>query len=150
MKNIFEEEVVNEVIKRIERLTPETKPNWGKMNVAQMLAHLCVQYDSIYTNKYPKPNAFVRFMLKSFIKKAVVSEKPFSKNGRTAAQFIITDKREFKEEKQNLIDGIVKTQKLGASAFDGKESASFGALTAQEWNNLFYKHIDHHLTQFGV
>ena len=38
----------------------------------------------------------------------------------------------------------------GAAAYEGKESASFGVLTAQEWSNQFYKHMDHHLTQFGV
>ena len=43
-----------------------------------------------------------------------------------------------------------KTQELGRSHFDGKESLSFGPINAQEWNNLFYKHLNHHLSQFGV
>ena len=34
--------------------------------------------------------------------------------------------------------------------FEGKESNSFGPLTKGEWNNMFYKHLDHHLSQFGV
>ena len=33
---------------------------------------------------------------------------------------------------------------------DGKESFSFGKLKAQEWNNMFAKHLNHHLEQFGV
>ena len=45
---------------------------------------------------------------------------------------------------------ITKTQELGEQYFDGKESHSFGNLTSNEWNNLFYKHLEHHLTQFGV
>ena len=80
----------------------------------------------------------------------VVSEKPYSKNGRTAAQFIIADERDFETEKKRLIDFILKTQKLGEKYFDGKESHSFGVLTSNEWNTSFYKHLDHHLTQFGV
>ena len=47
-------------------------------------------------------------------------------------------------------DFIVKTQFLGASHFEGKESHSFGNLTSSEWNNMFYKHLNHHLEQFGV
>ncbi|WP_337994864.1 hypothetical protein [Polaribacter ponticola] len=49
-----------------------------------------------------------------------------------------------------MIGFILKTQELGADYFDGKESHSFGKLTEKEWNNTFYKHLDHHLTQFGV
>ena len=150
MKNIFDKEITNEVINRIAQLTPTSQPNWGKMNVAEMLAHCCVAYEMIYTSKHPRPNGFVRMMLKAFVKKAVVNEKSFAKNGRTAPQFIIVDEREFETEKKRLIAFITKTQKLGEQYFEGKESHSFGKLTAQEWNNSFYKHLDHHLTQFGV
>ena len=65
------------------------------MSVSQMLAHCCVTYEMIYTDKHPKPNKFLKMMLKLFVKNAVVSEKPFSKNGKTAPQFIISDEREF-------------------------------------------------------
>ncbi len=150
MKNIFTKEVTNEVISRIDNLEATTQPNWGKMSVAKMLTHCAVTYEMIFTDKHPKPNAIVKFILKTFIKKAVVSEKPFSKNGKTAPQFIIKEEKNFEAEKKRLINYIVKTQELGADYFDGKESDSFGELTKQEWNNLFYKHLDHHLTQFGV
>ena len=150
MKNIFEKEITNEVIKRINNLTTSTKPTWGKMSVSQMLSHCSVSYEMVYTDKYPKPNAFTKWILKMFVKKIVVSEKPYAKNGKTAAQFIISDDKEFEVEKKILIDYITKTQELGEAYFEGKETHSFGELTAVEWNNSFYKHLDHHLTQFGV
>ncbi|MCL7763557.1 DUF1569 domain-containing protein [Polaribacter sp. Z014] len=150
MRNIFEKEITNEVIKRIDNLTASTKPTWGKMSVSQMLSHCSVSYEMVYTDKYPKPNAFTKWILKMFVKKIVVSEKPYAKNGKTAAQFIISDDKEFEVEKKILIDYITKTQELGEAYFEGKESHSFGELTAVEWNNSFYKHLDHHLTQFGV
>lgn len=150
MKNIFKKEITNEVIDRINKLTPETQANWGKMSVSQMLAHCCVIYEMKFTDKHPKPNAFVKMLLKLFVKKGVVSEKPYPKNGKTAPQFIISDEREFEAEKKRLIDFINKTQELGEQHFEGKESHSFGKLSATEWNNSFYKHLDHHLTQFGV
>lgn len=150
MKNIFTKEVTNEVIGRINNLTANSQPNWGKMSVSQMLAHCCVTYEMIYTDKHPKPNAFVKMMLKLIVKKAVVSEKPYSKNGKTAPQFIIANEREFEIEKKRLIDFINKTQELGEAYFEGKESHSFGKLSANEWNNTFYKHLEHHLNQFGA
>ena len=62
----------------------------------------------------------------------------------------ITYLRDFEAEKKKLIDYILKTQQLGENAFDGKESVSFGSMTKIEWNNMIYKHLDHHLCQFGV
>lgn len=150
MKNIFTKEVTNELISRIEKLTAETQPIWGKMSIAQMLAHCCVTYEMVYTDKHPKPNAFAKFMMKVFVKKIVVSEKEYAKNGRTAPQFLIADEKFFETEKKRLIDFMNHTQDLGENHFDGKESHSFGNLTSNEWNNLFYKHLDHHLRQFGA
>lgn len=151
MKNIFEKTVSDETIQRIAKLTPQTQPLWGKMSVEKMLAHCNVTYEEIYEeHKHPKPNVFMKFILKSFIKKIVVNETPYSKNGRTAPQFIIKDERVFEVEKKRLIDFIQKTQELGEAHFDNKESHSLGKLTKTEWSNLFYKHLDHHLSQFGV
>ena len=75
MKNIFKSEITEEVINRINQLNPSSKNLWGKMNVGQMLAHCNVTYEMVYTDKYPKPNAFKKFMLKLFVKKIVVGEK---------------------------------------------------------------------------
>jgi hypothetical protein len=150
MKNVFDQADANEIIDRINKLTPSTKAVWGKMNVAQMLAHCNVTYEMVYENKHPKPGVFMKFILKSFIKPSVVTEKPYKQNGQTAPAFIITDERVFEAEKNRLIDFIKKTQQLGESNFDGKESHSFGVLNKTEWNNLFYKHLNHHLSQFGV
>jgi len=63
---------------------------------------------------------------------------------------VIKERKNFDEEKKRLIGFIQKTQQLGAEAFDGKENFSFGKLTSEEWNNMFAKHLNHHLSQFGV
>lgn len=150
MKNIFNNAVVTETINRIDKLTPDTKPLWGTMSVSKMLAHCNVAYELVYEDKHPKPNALMKFFLKFFVKATVVGEKPYKKSIMTAPAFIIKDEREFNKEKARLIDHIMKTQQLGESYFDQKESHSFGVLSKSEWNNMFYKHLDHHLQQFGV
>ncbi|GAB3230643.1 DUF1569 domain-containing protein [Algoriphagus aestuariicola] len=150
MKNIFDPLVTSELVERINQLKPESPALWGEMSVDQMLAHCNVAYEMAFTNKHPKPNALMRFLLKSFVKKGVVNEVPYSKNIRTAPAFIIADRRDFQEEKDRLIKYLEHTLALGRDHFEGKESLSFGKMTAQEWNNQFYKHLDHHLTQFGV
>lgn len=150
MENILKSEGAERFISRIYRLTPKTQPIWGKMNVSQVLAHCNVTYQTVYDKNYPKPNFFMKLMLKTFVKGMVVGEKPFPKNGRTAPNFLITDERDFEKEKQLLVKNIKRTQKLGEAHFEGKQSISFGELSASEWNNLFAKHLDHHLKQFGV
>jgi len=150
MKNIFDPKTTNELIVRINALNPDTPALWGKMSVDQMLAHCIVAYDMAFTDKYPKPNAFIRFFLKTFVKNGVVNENPYPKNSRTAPAFIISDRRNFEKEKGRLISYLEQARDLGSSYFEGKESLSFGPISAGEWNNLFYKHLDHHLTQFGV
>lgn len=152
MKNIFERSVADEIIGRIENLNAETQSQWGKMNAAQMLAHVNVAYEFVYTNNHDstKATGFKKFMIKLFAKNMVCGEKPYPKNGRTAPQFMITDERVFSDEKARLIEYINKVQQDGEAKFDGMESHSFGPLNKTEWNNMFYKHADHHLTQFGV
>lgn len=148
--NIFTPEVTNEVIQRIETLTPSTQAHWGKMNVSQMLAHCNVTYEMMYENIHPKPNPILKFILKLLVKKKVVDETTFSKNSSTAPQFIIKIEKDFQKEKERLIQYMKKTQELGENYFDGRESHSFGKLSKVEWNNMLYKHLDHHLRQFGA
>ncbi|TDQ16909.1 uncharacterized protein DUF1569 [Algoriphagus boseongensis] len=150
MKDIFDPKVTQELIDRINQLKPESPALWGKMSVDQMLAHCSVAYEMAFTNKHPKPNGFMRLLLKLFVKDGVVNEKPYAKNLRTAPAFIIPDRKNFEEEKDRLIKYLEHTLNLGRDHFEGKESLSFGKMTSKEWNNQFYKHLDHHLTQFGV
>jgi len=150
LPNVFQKDVTDTIIGRIQQLTPDTTPLWGSMSAPQMLAHCNVTYEMVYDNIHPKPNFFMKFILKSLVKNKVVTEAPYGQNGQTAPQFIISGSRDFNKEKQRLIDFIEKTQKLGANEFEQKESHSFGKLSSNEWNNMFYKHLDHHLRQFGV
>lgn len=148
--NIFELSITNQLINRINQLNPSTQTKWGKMNVAQMLAHCNVTYEMVYENKHKPPGAFLKLILKAFVKKSVVNDVPYKKNSSTAPAFLIADERNFLTEKERLINYLNKTQQLGATHFEGKESISFGTLNSKEWNNMFYKHLDHHLQQFGV
>ncbi len=150
MKNIFDLKETEEIISRINSLTANTQRKWGKMSVSQMLAHLNISYELIYENKHPKPNAFMKLVLKLIVKKMVLGTKPYKHNGQTAPAFIIKEEKNFEEEKNRLINFIHKTQELGEAYFDKKESHSFGILTISEWNNMLYKHLNHHLIQFGV
>jgi hypothetical protein len=151
IKDIFAPEIANEVIERINHITPNQKPEWGKMSADQMLAHCNVTYSFVFEpEKFKKPGMLKKFVLNTFVKKFVVGEKPYKINSPTAADFLIKNSRNFEKEKSLLIENIKKVRGLGRAYFEGKENFSFGKLSAEEWNIMFYKHLDHHLRQFGV
>lgn len=150
LPNVFTKEVSVDIIDRIGHLKADTQPKWGKMSVAQMLAHCNITYEMTYEDIHPKPNALIKFILKMIVKNSVTSEEPYKQNLSTASQFIIKETKNFEFEKKRLIDFIIITQQLGENHFDGKESHSFGVMNKTEWNNMFYKHLNHHLNQFGV
>lgn len=148
--DMFNKEVCEREIARIQRLSRLSEPHWGVMNVGQMLAHVNVAYEMVYENKHPKPNFLLKFILQKFVKNRVVSDIPYKRNSKTAPAFVVKENKNFDIEKSRLINYIYKTQELGGDHFHNKESHSFGPLTKTEWNNMFAKHLHHHLTQFGV
>ncbi|NEU10483.1 DUF1569 domain-containing protein [Flavihumibacter sp. R14] len=150
LPNIFSKEVSEQIIDRINALTPDTPRLWGKMNVSQMLAHCNVAYELVYENRHPKPNFFMKFILKTLVKSKATNDVPYKPSMPTGPAFIIKDAKDFEAEKARLISHILKTRELGETHFDKKESPGFGRLTTAEWNNMFYKHLDHHLRQFGA
>ena len=151
MKNIFDQTDTSHFIKRINALTEDSFPKWGLMSVDKMLAHCNVTYELIYEQaKHRKPTFITKWLMKNFVKSKVTNELPYKQNLPTGAMFVITDSKNFEEERKRIIGFIQKTQQLGADAFEGKESFNFGKLTSIEWNNMMAKHLDHHLSQFGV
>ena len=151
MQNVFDAKDAQEYINRINNLTPETQRKWGKMSVDQVLAHLNVAYDLTFTpEKFPKPNFIAKFLLSKFVKPKITNEIPYKQSLPTSPAFIIADERNYEEEKAKLIGNIQRVQQLGREAFEGKENINFGKMTAQCWNNMFAKHLNHHLEQFGV
>jgi hypothetical protein len=151
LPNIFDVQVSAQLIERLEEIKPDTLPLWGKMNAGQMLAHCNVSYEYVFEpGKYKPTPALIKFILKLLVKNKITREAPFNKSSPTGPDFKIVQDKNFDDEKARLIAFIDKTCDLGAQYFEGRESHSFGKLTAIEWNNMFYKHLDHHFRQFGA
>jgi len=149
-QNIFSTPVAEQFVARINKLSIDTPNQWGKMDVSQMMAHCNVSYDMAFNENYKKSNPILRFILKYLAKKGLVNESPLKKNSSTASEMIIKTPKVFEEEKGKLVLNVNNLVAKGENYFHLKDHPGFGVMTKQEWNNFYYKHLDHHLTQFGV
>ncbi len=146
----FSEEILQKTLARLDNLKVDTKPDWGKMNAAQMLSHVNVAYDLAYGRREAKLSPLKKWLVKKFVKPIVVGDKPYPRNTRTAPVFVVRGERDFEKEKSDLIENLKTTVSNGAEYFEGKENSSFGSMKASEWNQMFQKHLEHHFNQFAI
>ena len=149
--SLFDTTTVKELSLRIESLDKDVMPEWGRMDAAQMLAHLNVQYlYAFQAHKLEKPSKIKQFVLRNMLLPQLISPTPYKKNLPTSKVYKVIDERDFNKEKKELLGNLERTRQMGSEAFEGKEHLNFGKLSAKEWDRLLRKHIEHHLTQFGV
>lgn len=146
MQTIFEKSTNDQIISRLTKLSADTKPSWGKMNAAQMVHHLNLTMEAPLGKLVTKgkPNFFMKMF-----KSVLYSDKPFGKGSPTPREFKVTGKFNFDQEKLRAIKNIEELFRVGKS-FSYRPHVFFGALTADQWGMHFYKHTNHHLSQFGV
>jgi hypothetical protein len=150
LDDIFDPAVTARLIERVRALEPHARPAWGKMNAGQMLAHCCVVYETVLEDRHPPPGLFLRVLLRAFGKRTVTGEKPYPRNLPTAPAFKVPAEQDFQRERTRLVDYLERTVALGPDHFEAREHPTFGRLSRREWSNLFHKHLDHHLSQFGA
>ena len=149
MKSLFQADAVEEVRSRIDKLQPTTQHLWGKMDVAQMMAH-CSATLEVASGRVVLPRMFIGRILGPFVRPFFTNDKPFSKNGPTDKKFVIADKRDFAQEQEQLKGRVRRFHEGGEAQCTKHPHSFFGPLTPQEWATGMYKHLDHHLRQFGV
>ncbi len=146
VKNLFDSAVKQEIINRINQLTSQTQRQWGKMDVSQMLAH-CQMPLGVAVGKHKLKGNFLLQIIGRLIKKKVFNDQPFKQNLPTDKSFKMIVPKEFEKEKQNLIQMI---NNFSETTMSDEPHPLFGKLTKDEWSKGTWKHLDHHLMQFGV
>jgi hypothetical protein len=149
MKNLFQADAVDEVISRIDKLQPTTQRQWGKMDVAQMMAHCSAGLD-MASGRLVRSRALVGRLFGPFARPILSNEKPFSKNSPTDKKLVISDQRDFSREQEQLKTRVREFHQGGEAQCTKHPHPFFGPLTPHEWGTGMYKHLDHHLRQFGA
>lgn len=149
MLNLFETEVYNQVLDRMNKLSHHSERQWGKMEVGQMLAH-CKEAFKVPLSDKPMKRNMIGLLIGWAVKSQLYSDKPWKQNLPTAPNFIIKDKRNFDNEKAGLLELINQFHKKGPEQVGLFPHPMFGSFTSEQWGQSMYKHLDHHLRQFGV
>ncbi len=136
---------------RIQNLSAASQPQWGKMNVAQMLAHCAtVLKVGLGRHQLPKYNFLLRAIGRMVKKSLLKDDKPFGLNKPTDKTFKITDERNFEAEKAELIKALDEFSEKGKKGETFGDHPFFGKMNNADWDKLQWKHLDHHLRQFSV
>jgi hypothetical protein len=153
MKNLFDPILMEETRKRILRLPPESEPLWGSMAVAQTLAHCTSGFEMamgvIEAKRAPFPANLIGRLIKPVVFR---DDKPMRRNSPSSPELFSTGstKFDFISERSRLtaaIDSFAIQGTMGCSRYP---HPFFGPLNPQQWAILMYKHLDHHLRQFGA
>jgi hypothetical protein len=149
MKTIFDAEAHKELLDRLGKLTPDSERQWGKMLPSQAMEHTARALEMAAGYK-PMKHHILGKLLGWIWRNEFLGEKPFRQNAPTGPDFIINDEPDFEATRKRLSDLITEFHGLGEAGTDGHVHGFFGPLTGKQWGETQYKHVDHHLRQFGM
>lgn len=150
MQNLFDGALANQVKQRLNNLRVDSERQWGKMSAAQTMAH-CASGLEMAMGEIRPPRALMGRLIGSVIKSRVVgNDEQFRRNSPTVDELLIREERNLEVERVRLCSLIDKFATGGTSVCTTHPHPFFGHLTPAEWAVLMYKHLDHHLRQFGV
>ncbi len=153
MKNLFDPATVEDVKQRIMRLRPDSERQWGKLPVALVLAHctsgLQMAMGTINPKRAPFPGNVIGLLIKPLV---FGNDKPLRRNSPSVQELFTADPAqcEFERERDQLIKAVDGFVSVGEARCSRHPHPFFGPLKPNQWAILMYKHIDHHLSQFGV
>jgi hypothetical protein len=134
---------------RIERLNPSASPKWGRMTARQMVCHLNDSFRVGMGEKYASPASSLlqRTVIKWVAIRAPLKWPPGVPTRPEIEQGVGgTPPGEWDRdcaELLGLIDAFADRQTFG-------EHPVFGTMKQRDWLTWGYRHLDHHLRQFGV
>ncbi len=151
MKNLFDPATAEEVKARLRNLGPESQRLWGKMTPAQATEHCAIAMEWAVNDTAAEPGPFFVRVLGRIVKPfALGNDDPMRRNSPTAKVLIMKHEPDLAIARDRLTSLIDRFSTGGAAACTTNPHPFFGKLTPEEWAILMYKHIDHHLRQFGV
>jgi len=147
--SIFDARDNRELIERIGRLRADSRAVWGKMNVAQMLAH-CRQPLRVACGELQLSRGLIGILFGGMARRSLTSDKAWKRNMPTHPKFVIANSAAFEAEREQLLSLVRRFAEQGPSILSTQPHPFFGPLRVEQWDRLQWRHLDHHLRQFAV
>ena len=150
METLFDPARVEEVKQRLQQLRPESERLWGRMQPEQMLAH-CTAGLEMAMGEIRPPRSLIGRLIGPAVKRVALRDKePMRRNSPTARELIVEAPGDFAAERDRLLGAMDCFAAAGPAGCTSHPHTFFGRLAPEEWAVLMYKHLDHHLRQFGA
>jgi hypothetical protein len=134
---------------RIKALRADSRAQWGKISVAQMLLH-AQQPLRVAIGQLRLKHSLIGKLFGKMAKKKLLGDKPWGRDMPTAPEFVVKKQPDFEAERRTLLDLVRRFGEGGPSSLTPLPHPFFGPMTPAEWSALQWRHLDHHLRQFGA
>lgn len=147
MKSLFQPDARAELASRLSRLTPHSERRWGRMTAPQMLAHIADQLRMGLGEIAPgQPNGpLSRWPMNALI----IHWLPWPKGRAQGPPEAFTSTPSAWEADVAAVIGLLERFGTIDPGAEWPVSSVFGRLSGRDWAVLSYRHLDHHLRQFG-
>jgi len=148
MKTMWDAANAQDIRERVARLTPERPRQWGRMSVQQMVCHLSESLKMAIGELDVAPKRLpIRY---TPLKQLIIYVAPFPKNAPTAPELTIAATPHSWADDLSTLRQLI--DRFASHPADARwpEHPAFGRLSRRAWGVLAYRHMDHHLRQFGV
>lgn len=147
----FIEPNLESILPYLEKLSPETRPQWGSMSAQRMVEHLTDTL-RIATGENPQETVIPQEKVER-MQAFLESEKPMAQNIEVpfAAKETPLRNDELELAIDEFADAWLQFEELYEKNPDLKTPHPFyGPLSYEQWQKLNAKHLTHHFTQFGL
>lgn len=150
MLPLLNQESAPNILDRLNHLSAESAPSFGKMNASEMMKHCRIAMQAALGRVEVKANFIFKILFARWIRSKITNDEFYKPGNPTAKEFVTFDKGlSFEKERKELIETIEDFIKMSDSDLENTNHGLFGKMAAWEWRKSQWKHLDHHLKQFG-
>jgi len=147
VKSIWQDEARRELSDRVGAVAPDRRAAWGRFSAPTMMCHLADSLKMAMGDLKVAPKRLpIRYPP---LKQLIIYVAPFPKGAPTAPELLARQPREWAHDVSDVQDLLARAGSARTTEA-WPEHPAFGRLSKRAWGVLIYRHMDHHLKQFGA
>jgi DinB family protein len=153
MRTVADEQILSSLVERLQRLRPDTPRHWGTLTAGEMLCHLGDAHESVLGIRVP-PGPAASGIPRPIVKWVVLyTPMRWPKGAKTRPgvnpKIDGTRPGDFERDRARAIESLKRLAVAPPSTLS-RHHFLFGPMSARDWHRWAYRHVSHHLRQFGL